>query len=244
MRAIYTPRGRAYEYSPLAVNLYSGCVHGCFYCYAPACLRRSRAAFHGNVDPRPGVLADLERDLWDRLRHGAITDQKVLLCFTSDPYQPNTRSITRDALEMMRAVNQPFQVLTKGGLRAAADFDLYGPSDAFATTLTFEDRHLSRQWEPLAADPSERIAAIRQAKAAGIKTWVSFEPVLDEAQVFYLLSITATWVDLYKVGKCSGSYSTVTDWAAFGHRIEGALKAAGKAYYLKEDLRKEMSKNP
>ena len=26
---IYEPRGRAREYSPLAVNLYRGCSHGC-----------------------------------------------------------------------------------------------------------------------------------------------------------------------------------------------------------------------
>jgi hypothetical protein len=65
--------------------------------------------------------------------------------------------------------------------------------------------------------------------------------VLDADQVFGLLEETAEYVDLYKVGKCSGPFSAVTDWAAFGHEIEARLKAAGKAYYLKEDLRLAMA---
>ncbi len=32
---IYVPKGRAREYSPLALNLYRGCEHRCSYCYCP-----------------------------------------------------------------------------------------------------------------------------------------------------------------------------------------------------------------
>lgn len=35
MRIIYEPKGRAREYANLAANLYSGCIHGCVYCYVP-----------------------------------------------------------------------------------------------------------------------------------------------------------------------------------------------------------------
>ena len=40
MGYIYEPKGRAREYGELALNLYSGCRHGCKYCYVPAVLRR------------------------------------------------------------------------------------------------------------------------------------------------------------------------------------------------------------
>ena len=33
-KPIYEPSGRAREYGELAVNIYTGCNHGCSYCYA------------------------------------------------------------------------------------------------------------------------------------------------------------------------------------------------------------------
>ena len=36
MSVIYTPKGKAREYSPYACNIYIGCNHGCKYCYAPS----------------------------------------------------------------------------------------------------------------------------------------------------------------------------------------------------------------
>lgn len=35
IQTIYEPSGKAREYSPLALNLYKGCDHGCNYCYVP-----------------------------------------------------------------------------------------------------------------------------------------------------------------------------------------------------------------
>ncbi len=34
LSVVYEPRGRAREYSPLALNLYRGCSSRCVYCYA------------------------------------------------------------------------------------------------------------------------------------------------------------------------------------------------------------------
>ena len=39
-RPIYAPRTRAREYCDLAVNIYTGCSHGCTYCYARAMAKR------------------------------------------------------------------------------------------------------------------------------------------------------------------------------------------------------------
>jgi hypothetical protein len=60
MKIIYEPRGAAREYSPLAANLYRGCIHGCKYCYAPACLRLPadrRAEFHRKAWPGGGAVS-------------------------------------------------------------------------------------------------------------------------------------------------------------------------------------------
>ena len=46
MKPIYEPKGAAKEYGDYAINIYTGCPHGCFYCFAPSVLRRDREAFH------------------------------------------------------------------------------------------------------------------------------------------------------------------------------------------------------
>jgi DNA repair photolyase len=59
---IYEPGGRAREYAALAANLYSGCGHGCKYCYAPDVLHRKREVFHQNPTVREAVLEQFEKD--------------------------------------------------------------------------------------------------------------------------------------------------------------------------------------
>lgn len=112
MKAIYEPRGMAREYAALACNLYCGCSHGCLYCYAPSCLQRKREVFHSEVSPRVGVIEALRKDAAGH----AGTYERVLLSFTSDPYQPaqNELGLTREALEVLVEHRVPFQVLTKG----------------------------------------------------------------------------------------------------------------------------------
>ena len=79
MNTIYEPSGRAREYSPLALNVYNGCDHGCSYCFN----RRGVLAGNFSDEPRPraGLLKALER-FFERK---TVTAQ-VLLCFTGDPY--------------------------------------------------------------------------------------------------------------------------------------------------------------
>ena len=59
MKPIYEPKGAAREYGELALNIYTGCPHECFYCFAPGVLHRTKAAFHLNVEPRDGIVEAL-----------------------------------------------------------------------------------------------------------------------------------------------------------------------------------------
>ena len=233
---IYEPRGRAREYAPLAANLYSGCSHGCKYCYAPAATFKQKDNFHSVVKPRKRALEELEQDA-AKLGHSG---KRVLLSFTTDPYQPldEKLGLTRRAIQILHRHGLKVEILTKGGTRAARDFDLLGSGDAFASTLTFLDCDMSREWEPNAADPDDRIAAIREAHARGIPTWVSLEPVIDPRQSLEIIIKTHPYVNLFKVGTLNHHHLTKTiDWRTFGRRAKALLEKLGKDYYIKDDLR-------
>lgn len=55
MQAIYKPKGRAGEYCSYAVNVYTGCNHGCDYCYARKMANRWGRDFT-DVSPARGYL--------------------------------------------------------------------------------------------------------------------------------------------------------------------------------------------
>ena len=240
MKAIYEPKGRAKEYADLACNLYRGCKNKCLYCYAPAVLREKRESFHNRAIPRPGIINALKRDAARMEKHDK---RHVLLCFTCDPYPDDdkTSHTTRGAISILKSEGVNIEVLTKGGKKAVRDFDLYGPEDRFATTLTLVDVMESLKWEPDAALPGDRIEAIREAKSRNITTWVSLEPVIDPAQTLELIAMTHTIVDKYKVGTLNyHEYAKGIDWKTFGDNVVSLLDKLGKDYYLKDDLRRKM----
>jgi len=47
---IYEPKGKAKECGDLALNIYIGCPHRCFYCYAPLVLKKDKEVFHSIVE--------------------------------------------------------------------------------------------------------------------------------------------------------------------------------------------------
>lgn len=236
MHVIYEPKGRAGEYALLAANLYTGCPHGCGYCWVPQVLHRDREEFL-KTEPRKDVLKQLEKDAAHHLV--ACTPRRVLLCFACDPYPPlaKERGITRQAIEILRRHSVPFQVLTKGGMLAARDFDLYRPYDMFGSTMTFTVPDDSEKWEPGAASPANRIAAIGLAKSKGIRTWASLEPVVDPAQTLDLIRLLHNDVDHFKIGILNYAKPPAPiDWREFGRRAIELCEFHRVSYYIKHDL--------
>ncbi len=237
---IYEPRGKAREYAPLALNLYRGCLHGCTYCYAPTATFTDRANFHdpSYIEPRPGVLEDLE----EQARRMPGDKREILLSFTNDPYQPLERGaqVTRRALEILMAHGLTATILTKSGtwgLERDKDILTLNPANAWSVTLTHHDRLVSLEWEPQAALPMDRIGSLYFAKKLGLRTWVSFEPVIDPEAVYMLLDATHEFVDLFKVGKFNyHPLANKIDWRRFKGEMEERLTRLGKPYYLKKDL--------
>lgn len=229
MKPIYEPRGKAKEYCDLAINIYTGCNHGCVYCYAPRVLHKTKEQFI-IVEPRNGIVDALKKQLATE----DIKDREIQLCFTCDPYPADINTtITREVIEVIKNSGNHVRILTKGGNRALRDFDLLGGEDWFGVTLTW-----NVDSEPNAAGSAERYATIKEAHNRGIKTWVSFEPVYSPEMIYHYIEY-ADAIDVFKIGKLNYAPSDI-DWSAFGHECERLCIEHNRNYYIKEDLRNLM----
>lgn len=189
--------------------------------------------FHCESHPRKDILSQIEKDAI-RL---ADDPREVLLCFTSDPYQPNERGLTRDVLLIMEKNRMKCQVLTKGGLRAARDFDILLRNGwRFGSTLLLSDQKTADEWEPGAATISSRIDAIKKAHKLGIKTWVSVEPVIEPDQALEIIELLLPYVDFWKIGKINHmkEIESRVNWKKFLNDVE--LLLADKPHLIKDAL--------
>lgn len=233
---IYAPKGQAGEYARLATNPYRGCGHKCAYCYVPAVLHMPRQEFDAGAILRPDYLSRLENEAAKYRRAGI--SENVLLSFTTDPYHPGPNQATRLTIQILQNNGLRVTTLTKGGSRAMRDLDLFRPGlDHFASTLTSIDKDFSAKWERGAAEPFDRMDTLKEFHKAGIFTWVSLEPVLSVFETLRVISVTAEYVDFYKVGKANYiKLPEQIDWRAFTLETTEFLNHLGKAHYIKKDL--------
>jgi DNA repair photolyase len=237
-RPIYEPRTRAREYSDLAINIYTGCKHGCFYCYAKDTFNQ----YHPNENFSDAkVRGDIVEATKNQLSGGKYKGKKIMLCFMCDPYPAEIDTMpTREVIKVIKAAGANVSILTKGATRAERDFDLLDSEDSFGVTISCNSL-LARIHEPKADNPFVRLLILDKAKTKGIKTWVSCEPVLEVEAIYKLIAEYGDSIDLYKIGKLNHKKSDI-NWGEFGRECERLCKEYGRNYYIKDDLRKEMEK--
>jgi DNA repair photolyase len=235
---IYEPKGAALEYSPLACNLWLSCSHKCRYCYAPAVLHKKPIKFFREGPARPNVLSVLENDCKTKYKKDK---RPILLCFTCDPYQPHDEktALTREALEIIQRHKLKAQILTKGGMRAARDFDILKKNNwKFGSTISIQYTETRKKWEPGAASIADRIKAVGTASDMGIYTWVSVEPVINAEEAITIIEVLLNFriVDFWKIGKINHKFEKELNinWPKFIYNIRKLLK--NEKYYIKTDL--------
>lgn len=230
---IYEPKGPALEYSHLACNLYVGCGFACKYCYAPAIARKTLVEWSANPKPKKDILERLERDA----KRMAGDPRTILLCYTSDPYQsPEAAALTRQALEILEKYKMTVTVLTKGGMRAANDFDILKRNGwKFGTTLSLSCEQTRQEWEPGAASIEDRINAIEKACGWEIKTWVSVEPVIVPEQALNVIEFLSWCVDFWKIGMMNHRKMGIV-WAKFLIDVTELCDELDLDYYIKKEL--------
>lgn len=235
-RPIYEPRTRAREYSDLAINIYTGCNHGCTYCYAQQMFNRyHQKEDFADVKARDGIVEAVK----NQLSGGKYNGKKIMLCFMCDPYPAKIDTTpTREIIKLIKAAGANVSILTKGASRAERDLDLLDSNDSFGVTISC-NTPLAKIHEPNADNPFVRLLILDKAKGKGIKTWVSCEPVLEVEAIYKLIIKYGDSIDLYKIGKLNHKHSDI-NWGEFGRKCEKLCIQHSRNYYIKEDLRKEM----
>lgn len=227
MKPIYEPKGKAKEYGELAINIYTGCPHRCFYCFAPNVLHTQKEQFHNCVEPRKDIVNEVKK----QLEKEQIKGKLIHLCFTCDPYPTGYDTTpTREIIKAIKESGNNVQILTKGD--GSRDFDLLDENDWYGITLDGQRDRTST---------GPRILGLWEARKRGIKTWVSFEPVTDEREFFVELHCVAPFTDKVRIGKLNYHPSDI-NWKEFGEKAEALCKSLGIEYYIKDSLREEMNK--
>jgi DNA repair photolyase len=159
-----------------SLNPYTGCGHGCIYCYAPATLRYSGPEPWGTfVTAKANISAILEREL-RKMPRGVVGISTV-----TDPYQPleGRLKLTRSCLEVLLAKQFPVCIQTKSAL-VLRDVDLirdFGDREVGLTVTTLDDE-ASAIIEPGASLLGERLDALKRLAGAGIPTWAFVGPLV------------------------------------------------------------------
>ena len=154
----------------LSLNPYTGCPHGCLYCYASSYIPRFYSC-------RPKV--DLLRRL-DREAAKVVPGLFIAISNSSDPYPPieNELGLTRGCLRILKERNFRVQIVTKSDL-VTRDIDLLvAMKAAVAVTVTTLDESLSRRLEPGAPSPKRRLFALNELFRAGIPLSARIDPII------------------------------------------------------------------
>lgn len=156
------------------LNPYTGCEHGCVYCYATFMKRYSghREEWGEFVD----VKSNMPHLLRKETRKAA--GKKILLSSVTDPYQPCEKEfeITRNCLSVLSGKGIEVSLLTKSPL-LLRDMDLLSEVRVGMTVTTINDE-VSRMFEPRASPPSERFSALEKLRNENVKTYAFFGPIL------------------------------------------------------------------
>ena len=170
-------------------------------------------------------------------RDETLRGKLVHLCFACDPYPTGyDTSATREIIQLLKEYGNHVQILTKGD--GTQDFDLLDENDWYGVTYTGS----TCGEEPNALGRTARMYSIAYAKSKGIKTWVSFEPVINADSVLAKIAAHSCLFDKVKIGKLN-YYPSNINWPDFGRNVEALCKEFGLDYYIKDGLRAEMEKS-
>lgn len=159
------------------INPYTGCMHGCIYCYTrDYCQKEVGESWGSVVIVKENILEILGKELRKR------PSGRVVLSTMSDPYQPleKEEELTRRILEILLINNCKVGIQTKSDL-VLRDLDLLVQNLNLVDvgfTITTLNKDLARKIEPHAPSPKRRVRALEKLSGEGVRTWIFMGPII------------------------------------------------------------------
>jgi DNA repair photolyase len=202
---------------PYVINPYTGCQHGCSYCYA-----RFMKRVTGHREPW-GEFVDVKINAADLLR-GEIKKKKrgrVWVSGVCDPYQPLEAKyqLTRQCLEILSRNTWPVVIQTRSPL-VLRDMDIIKDARDFEVgfSVTTADERIRELFEPHAPPITDRIQALDELHKAGIRTYAMIAPLLPGAEG--LAELLKGKVDYVLIDRMNYHYA---DWVYRKYGLEDKL---------------------
>lgn len=210
----------------LSLNPYTGCPHGCLYCYASSYIPN-----FSSCRPKAGLLPKLKRELW-RIRG----DEMVAISNSSDPYPPLEREmkLTRGCLILLEERGLRVQVVTKSDM-VIRDLDILRQMRAaVAVTVTTSCEALARRLEPGAPSPARRLEAIRCLYRAGIPVLARIDPVIPGINDSGIDDLVSALADAGVSHVTSSTYKARPDsWRRLYAEFPDKMEAIRELYHTK-----------
>lgn len=179
------------------INPYTGCAHGCKYCYA-----RFMKRFTGHIEPW-GEFVDIKINAPDLIpaNTNKYRGKSITVGSVTDPYQPVERKykITRKILKKLIPLQTHLDILTKSDL-VLRDIDLLKQFKhcIVGVSLSFLDENARKELETLAPPTDRRIDALKGLHKAGIQTAAFISPIFPEITDWQeIINKTKNFVDEY-----------------------------------------------
>ena len=164
------------------INPYTGCQHGCIYCYAEFMIR-----FTGHKGEKWGQFLDIKTFDLDKIKPQKYVGKRILLSSVTDPYLPLEKKYqnTRKILEKLTGTIAEISILTKSKL-VVRDIDLFKQFKNIRVGISINtlDENFSRIIERAASKPMDRLDALKKISEAGISTYVFISPFFPELTDF------------------------------------------------------------
>lgn len=159
------------------VNPYTGCQHGCIYCYAKF---MKRFTDHHETW---GEFVDVKVNAPELIDGSKYEGEVIQLSSVTDPYQPLEAKyrLTRKILGYLVESKAIIDVLTKSKL-VTRDIDLlrqFTDIRVGVSVSTLKERFY-KEIESKATPPPQRIKALKKIKRADIPTYVFVSPIFPE----------------------------------------------------------------